>query len=1045
MRDMSRLPSYAVPMKSVSQLRTPSLAGKPAHRLASPRWFYLSLLASLIVSANVWSAPPELRVLIFSGQNNHDWRQTTPKLKSILTASGRFAVEVTEHPELCDAKALERYDVILSDWNAFGNVAVTNWPASTRAAFLEFVRSGKGFVVVHAGGCSFYDWPEYQQVAGAWWSLGQTSHGSPHEFTVKPTPDHPVTRGVAPFTTTDELWLRPGVDSRATILATGDDQPVALCTSFGQGRGFALLLGHSADLTDTPGFQTLLLRGTEWAAQGQVSLPPTVGERLAEAAILKAVSGYHFGDNRKAVLGLEKLAAAAATDPAAKGALAAKLAGMLSADITIEARQIACWQLSLVGSAKEVPVLAKLVADKDLGYYACLALERIPDTEAEAALLEALKANEGQARRDIINSLAGRQSTQAVAEIAKLLEGNDVATVKVAINALGRIGGAQAGAALTCAQARIPDSLKPDVSETLLRCAEGMVAAGDTLQADPILEQLTAAGQPSFIRMAALSARVNALGEKGAAILLATLVSTDEVMQAAAIRALRTTPHPALAQRAAQQLEQLSPALQVPLITLLGDRVDVAAMPALTIATASANPEVKQAAIAALGFAGNASAISVLANLAATGSSDDKRLVVEALARLRGNDVDSKLTAALRDGPSTQQRELIHALVLRQVSDAVPVLIALAGVKESTNHLEALGAAAKLGSANDCAGLAPLLESEPDAAASALAEICRRVGTVEPMLTAMSGAGPAGQASLLEALASLGGTQALEAVRKAAKSDDPNTRTAAVRSLSHWPDAAPLDDLAALCSATSDPKCKALALRGVARLAPLAKDRSPGQAVEIILGAIKAGGSLSEQKALLAALGEIAGEASLQAAQTFTDDPALGTEAKAALAQIKARNANAPVVPWNEAVLKFFTSPDNLCRGCTATNLDGLAPDGQGQGPFAAVDGDPASYWDETDNQKLYSIRVQLKQRATVACLRILGYQPHSFAPKDFEVIGDGKLLKAVKNAEYENNLLTVDLPPTEVATVELKITGYYSQSPAIRELGLYTKPSTTK
>ena len=1032
-------------MKSVSQFRTPSLKGKPARRLTSPRWFCRSLLASLVVSANVWSASPELQVLIFSGQNNHDWRQTTPKLKSILVGSGRFAVEVTEHPELCDAKTLARYDVILSDWNTFGNPAVTNWPASTRAAFLEFVRNGRGFVVVHAGGSSFYDWPEYQQVAGAWWNLGQTSHGSPHEFTVKPTPDHPVTRGVAPFTTTDELWLRPGVDSRGTILATGDDQPVALCTSFGKGRGFALLLGHSADFTDTPGFQTLLLRGTEWAAQGQVSLQPNVGERLSEAAILKAVSSYHFGDSRKAVLSLEKLAAAISTDPAAKAALAAKLAAMLSADITVEARQIACWQLSLIGSAKEVPVLARLVADRDLGYYARLALERIPDAEAETALLEALKANTGQARRDIINSLAARRSTQAVAEIAKLLEEGDVPTVKVAINALGRIGGERAAAALTSAQARVPGSLKSHVSETLLRCAEGMAAAGDTLQADPILEQLTAAGQPPFIRMAALSARVNALGEKGAEVLLAALASTDEVMQAAAIRALRATPYPALAQRAAQQLEQLSPGLQVHLITLLGDRADVAAVPALTIATSSANPDVKQAAIAALGLAGNASAIPVLANLAATGSSDDKRLVVEALARLRGNDVDSKLTDALREGSSAQQRELIRALVLRQVSDAVPVLIALAGVNESTNRIEALGAAGKLGSMNDCAGLAPLLESEPDAAASALAEICRRAGTVEPMLAAMSGAGLAGQASLLEALASLGGPQALEAVRKAAKSDDPNTRTAAVRSLSHWPDAAPLDELAALCSATEDLKCKALALRGVARLAPLAKDRSPGKLVEIILVAMKAGGSLNEQKALLAALGEIPGEVSLQAVQTFTDDPALGTEAKAALAQIKARSANAPVLPWNEAVLKFFTSPDNLCRGCSATNLDGLAPDGQGQGPYAAVDGDPSSYWDETDNQKLYWIRVQLKQRATVACLRILGFQHHNFAPKDFEVIGDGKLLKAVKNAEYENNLLTLDLPPTEVATVELKITGYYSQSPAIRELGLFAKPSTTK
>jgi hypothetical protein len=38
-----------------------------------------------------------------------------------------------------------------------------------------------------------------------------------------------------------------------------------------------------------------------------------------------------------------------------------------------------------------------------------------------------------------------------------------------------------------------------------------------------------------------------------------------------------------------------------------------------------------------------------------------------------------------------------------------------------------------------------------------------------------------------------------------------------------------------------------------------------------------------------------------------------------------------------------------------------------------------------------------------------------------------------------------VDLPPTECRAIELKITGYYGQSPAIRELGLFGKPAMAK
>jgi len=262
--------------------------------------------------------------------------------------------------------------------------------------------------------------------------------------------------------------------------------------------------------------------------------------------------------------------------------------------------------------------------------------------------------------------------------------------------------------------------------------------------------------------------------------------------------------------------------------------------------------------------------------------------------------------------------------------------------------------------------------------------------------------------------------------------------------LANWPDAAPLDDLAALASTTADARSKALALRGVAHLAPLAKDRRR-EAVIIITRAMKTGGAPSEQKALLAALGEIPDAAALNALQASLSDPGLASEAKAAMDQIQERRAKASALPWDDQAIALFTSPENLCRGATATNLDNLTPDGQGQGPFAALDGNPETYWDETDNQPLYWLRVQLKQPARVACLRILGFQHHNYAPKDFEVLGDGKLIKKVENAVYERNLLTVNLPPTECRAIELKITGYYGQSPAIRELGLFDKPGTAK
>ncbi|MBM4155329.1 MAG: ThuA domain-containing protein [Lentisphaerae bacterium] len=228
--------------------------------------------AGLVLMAAVAAqAAPPPRVLIFSGQNNHDWKTTTPALVKILGAAG-IAAEVTERPDQCTDASLAKFDAILSNWNSFGKPdSATHWPAETRDAFLKFAREGKGVVAVHAGSSSFYDWPEYQQLGMAFWKSGQTSHGPMHTFTVTASGEHPVTRGLQPFTTKDELWIKPGVHPGATVLAVADGQPVAFATSFGKGRGFTLLLGHNAESMNNPGFQTLLLRGVEWAASGAVT------------------------------------------------------------------------------------------------------------------------------------------------------------------------------------------------------------------------------------------------------------------------------------------------------------------------------------------------------------------------------------------------------------------------------------------------------------------------------------------------------------------------------------------------------------------------------------------------------------------------------------------------------------------------------------------------------------------------------------------------------------------------------------------------------
>jgi hypothetical protein len=128
----------------------------------------------------------------------------------------------------------------------------------------------------------------------------------------------------------------------------------------------------------------------------------------------------------------------------------------------------------------------------------------------------------------------------------------------------------------------------------------------------------------------------------------------------------------------------------------------------------------------------------------------------------------------------------------------------------------------------------------------------------------------------------------------------------------------------------------------------------------------------------------------------------------------------------------------NVAPQGKAASPDGWGKDGASSGDQAAIDGDPASYWDKEDGKDLYRLVVTLPQPERIVAISVMGYEQHRFAPKDFELLGDGKLVKAIENAQYEDNLLVVKLDEVTCTKVELKITGYYGGSPAIRELGLY-------
>ena len=253
-----------------------------------------------------------LRALIVDGQNNHgNWPQTSQMMKTWLEDSDLFNVDIasTSKSGIDEdfAPVFSDYDVVISNYNG------SPWPEKTQQAFVEFVKSGGGFLTVHAADNAFPDWQEYNEMIGlgGWGGRNHNNgpyvyfdeaagkfvrdksegpgghHGRQHPFRViVRESDHPITNEMpgAWMHVKDELYdkLRgPAVNMKvlATAFAnpetggSGRHEPMIMVVDYGEGRVVHLPMGHSNESQQCTGFITTLLRGAEWAATGNVTIP----------------------------------------------------------------------------------------------------------------------------------------------------------------------------------------------------------------------------------------------------------------------------------------------------------------------------------------------------------------------------------------------------------------------------------------------------------------------------------------------------------------------------------------------------------------------------------------------------------------------------------------------------------------------------------------------------------------------------------------------------------------------------------------------------
>ena len=178
-------------------------------------------------------------------------------------------------------------------------------PLPDKAGFLDWIKSGKGFVGTHSATDTFHGEnvvDPYIDMIGAEFE----SHNEAQVDCVVLDPKHPATRHFGPvYHVFDEIYFMKNFsrDKVHMLLAVekspgGNDPgfwPISWCKKYGDGRVFYTALGHEDAVWESSDFQLHLLGGIKWALQASRkpgdATPQRVRHYDSQTGMLKATRG----------------------------------------------------------------------------------------------------------------------------------------------------------------------------------------------------------------------------------------------------------------------------------------------------------------------------------------------------------------------------------------------------------------------------------------------------------------------------------------------------------------------------------------------------------------------------------------------------------------------------------------------------------------------------------------------------------------------------------------------------------------------------------
>ena len=592
---------------------------------------------------------------------------------------------------------------------------------------------------------------------------------------------------------------------------------------------------------------------------------------------------------------------------------------VLKSDAPKSEKAITCKKLAIYGTEQSVPALAPLLADKELASWTRIALEAIPGTTAETALRNALGKLQGRLLVGVINSIAVRRDTQAVDALVEKLDDSNASVASASAVALGHIGGDKAAKALTKSLADAPPGVRSAVAEGCILCAERFLADDSIAQAVKLYDTVRKADVPDQRHLEAIRGAILARQAAGLPLLIEQLRSEDKKRLGIGLRTARELPGRNVTEALAVELDRLNPDRRPLLLLALADRSDSAVLPTVLKAAQSGVKELRITAINILIRLGDVSCVPILLKAATEADASLEQAATETLIRLPGKDVDADLLARLPKAKGKLKQVLLELAGQRQINQALPAVVSSLQDVDAGIRGSAVRTISIIGQDQQAADLVKMLGKIKDSGEraglrKALLAISGRCGVkCIPHLKPLTQSRDSELHIIgLRALAIVGGSDALVAVKSAIETADPPAQDEAVRILSNWPSNWPEDSEAGqalLMLATSAKKMphQVLGVRGYLQYIRGNKKLSNELKVAKVKDMLSHIKRPEEKRQAISVLAEAPSASALELLTTLAEDPAVLEEAYSGMVRIAGQDIRGVSKDQRRQVLQTVT------------------------------------------------------------------------------------------------------------------------------------------